>query len=74
MRLVCDADVDRPLVECLRTQNHEVVSIAELKAEATDEDVLDTANRQSALLVTRDKGFGELVYRQRLASHGVLLL
>ena len=39
-----------------------------------DKDVLNAANREIALLITADKGFGELVFRQRLVSKGVVLV
>ena len=74
MKLVCDADVDGPLVERLREDGHEVSYVAEIKADSSDEDVLELANRGRAVLITRDKGFGQLVFRQGLASYGVLLI
>jgi predicted nuclease of predicted toxin-antitoxin system len=39
-----------------------------------DEDVLQQANARDALLITTDKDFGELVFRQRLVHGGVILL
>ena len=40
----------------------------------SDDDVLDRANVLSALLLTADKDFGELVYRQNRITAGVVLL
>jgi len=74
LRLLCDADVDRPLVERLREDGHDVFYIAEIKPDSTDEEVLELAKVYEAVLITRDKGFGELVFRQGLASRGVLLI
>jgi predicted nuclease of predicted toxin-antitoxin system len=71
---LCDADVDGPLVAQLREDGHEVDYIAEIKPDSIDEEVLQAANERNAILVTRDKGFGQLVFHQRLAVHGVLLL
>ncbi len=48
--------------------------MTEIKADCMDEEVLAMANRDAAILITRDKGFGQLVFRQRLATHGVLLI
>ena len=39
-----------------------------------DEAVLSMANDESALLMTLDKDFGELVYRQHLVHSGVILI
>jgi len=38
--------------------------IAEFEPAICDEEVLTKANQESALLVTADKDFGELVFRQ----------
>lgn len=74
MILVADEGVDRSVVERLRQEGHEVVYVAELSPGITDEEVLREANVRGALLVTADKDFGELVYRQDLIHAGVLLL
>jgi predicted nuclease of predicted toxin-antitoxin system len=39
-----------------------------------DETVLDLANREDALLITADKDFGELVFRQGWSTVGVVLV
>ena len=58
----------------LRGDGHDIGYVAELAAGASDDTVLDRANREGALLVTADKDFGELVHRQRRVSGGVLLV
>jgi hypothetical protein len=40
--------------------------VAEFTPEIADEDVLREANGLGALLITADKDFGDLVFRQRL--------
>lgn len=40
----------------------------------SDDEVLSHANQRQALLVTTDKDFGELVFRQGKVNAGVLLL
>lgn len=74
MNLVADEGVDGPVVQRLRDDGHDVIYVVELSPGVTDEDVLRQANDRGALLVTADKDFGELVFRQRLVHPGVLLL
>jgi predicted nuclease of predicted toxin-antitoxin system len=74
MNLVADESVDRPVVERLRAEGHDVAYFADLQPGATDDIVLEAANDRGALLVTADKDFGELVYRLRRASNGVVLI
>ncbi len=74
MNLLCDEGIDRAIVEALRRDGHETTYVAELAPGLTDEHVLAEANRLGAVLVTRDKDFGELVYRQHRLHTGVLLV
>lgn len=74
MNLLADESVDRPIVERLREDGHHVVSVAEVAPGVDDHTVLHMANREPALLLTADKDFGELVYRLRLHTYGVVLV
>ena len=74
MNLLADEGIDRAVVERLRDDGHDVLYIAELSPGILDEDVLQQANARGALLVTADKDFGELVFRQGLIHSGVVLL
>jgi predicted nuclease of predicted toxin-antitoxin system len=74
MNFVADEGVDRPIVERLRQDGHIVSYVAEMAPSIPDHAVLDLANEQGALLLTTDKDFGELVFRQRRLTTGVLLI
>lgn len=74
MRLLCDEGVDRPIVDALRRAGQEVSYVAELSPGIDDDEVLARAAEEQAVLVTVDKDFGELVYRQGRIHHGVLLI
>ena len=74
MNFVADESVDRQIVERLRADGHLVHSVAESAPGAADADVLDLANRESAPLLTADKDFGEIVYRQAHLTSGVVLI
>lgn len=51
-----------------------MVYVAELEPGIPDETVQDTANREQRKLLTADKDFGELVFRQGLVTYGVILI
>jgi predicted nuclease of predicted toxin-antitoxin system len=75
MNLLADESVDRQIVEHLRQDGHEVLYVAEMEPGISDDVVLERANGISALLVTADKDFGELVFRdKRLTTDGVILI
>jgi predicted nuclease of predicted toxin-antitoxin system len=74
VNLFADESVDRPIVERLRDDGHDVVYVAELAPSITDDEVLRDANSRNAVLMTADKDFGELVFRQGVIHSGVVLL
>ncbi len=74
MRFVADEGVDSQIVDKLRSEGHAVSYVAELDPGISDEAVLEWAISEGALLLTADKDFGELVFRLRRLSTGVVLL
>lgn len=74
MRLLADEGVEQYLVAALRSLGHEVEYVAECAPGMLDEDVLSMDRVGGAVLITNDKDFGELVFKQRAANAGVMLL
>lgn len=74
MKWVADENIDRPIVERLRRDGHAVWFVCEMDPGISDDRVLAFAASEAAILLTTDKDFGELVFRQGLASEGVVLL
>jgi predicted nuclease of predicted toxin-antitoxin system len=69
-----DESVDEPIARRLRRDGHEVLCVSEMEPGIADGLVLSLANDRGAVLVTSDKDFGELVFRDGRAAHGVLLV
>ena len=74
MTFLADEGVDRQIVERLRVDGYQVAYIAEMSPGITDEIVLMESRVSDSVLITADKDFGDLVYRQGHASTGVLLI
>lgn len=74
MNLIADENIDRSIVVRLRMDGHDVASIAESTSGVSDDQVLQFANQNDAVLLTEDKDFGELVYRRGAAHAGILLI
>lgn len=72
MILLADENLDRSVIARLRQHGHEVLAVAEMEPGIEDPVVLSRANERNALLVTEDKDFGELVFRQGLVHAGVI--
>ena len=74
MKIVADQCVDFAIIDTLRKSNIVVLDIGEFLAGADDEDVLELSNKESAVLLTEDKDFGELVFRLKKVNFGVILV
>lgn len=75
MKFLLDENVDYRLTSYLTSQGHHVTSIAqEYPASVTDHEVLAIARKEKCILITNDKDFGELIFRQHLPHTGVILL
>ena len=74
MNLLADESIGKSIVETLRQNGHNVLYISEFAPSIEDKAVLHQANLNRALLLTEDKDFGELVFRQGLVHMGVVLI
>ena len=72
-RLLADENVPGAVVAALRQQGHDVAWIHEDAPGDSDSEVLERAQRESRVVVTFDKDFGELAFRGLAASVGVVL-
>ena len=74
MRFLVDENMGRAIVGWLRSQGHDVLFAAEAQPGATDTTWASLAEQESRVVITQDKDFGELTFRDGIASHGVILL
>ncbi|MBM4349836.1 MAG: hypothetical protein FJ106_08110 [Deltaproteobacteria bacterium] len=74
MKFLADESIDRQIVARLRQDGHIVSYIVEMEPGISDDVVFNLANMEAALLLTADKDFGEMVFRQRRFHHGVILV
>ena len=74
MKFLADESIDLPIVENLRNNGHVVLYVAEMDPGIKDDEVLKQANKEKAILLTADKDFGELVFRQGRISQGIILV
>lgn len=74
MKFVADEGVDRQIVLRLRQDGHTIHYVAEMEPGIPDNAVLELANKERAILLTNDKDFGEIVFREHRVTSGVVLI
>ncbi len=74
MKLFADENVPRAIVTRLRDHGHDILYASEVQPGTADADWLARAEAEGRLILTSDKDFGELIFRDHLTGHGVILL
>jgi predicted nuclease of predicted toxin-antitoxin system len=75
MRLLANENFPLLAVTALRTAGHDVLWARSDMPGESDEAVLDRAQRENRLVLTFDKGFGEMAFRWGLpATCGIIVL
>lgn len=74
MKLIADENIPKYVVDKLAEQGFEIVSIREILPGAKDKEVISFVEKKKGILLTFDKDFGELMYKERKAVKGIILL
>jgi predicted nuclease of predicted toxin-antitoxin system len=74
MRILADENVAKDVLAWLRASGHDVLFAWDVQAGAPDANWVARAEQEQRLILTADKDFGELVFRDGLSTHGVVLL
>ena len=74
MKYLADENVAAKIVAWLRNRGDDVRYAAEERPGELDREWLKEAEGEQRLILTSDKDFGELVFRDQLNSHGIILL
>ena len=74
MRFLVDECAGTKVADWLREQQREVFSVFDEARGADDDLILEKAFAENWILITADKDFGEMVYRQRRPHRGVIFI
>ncbi len=74
MRFLVDECTGPAVARWLRRQNHDVISVFDEMRGAADGEIIQKACEQNRILITNDKDFGELIFREKKPHKGVILL
>jgi predicted nuclease of predicted toxin-antitoxin system len=74
MKFLVDEGADKSIVDGLREMDFDVYYVIEQIRSLEDDILLKIADEENRILITRDKDFGELVFRLNKAHRGVILI
>lgn len=74
LKLLADENVPGPLVHLLRSRGIDVKWIKEIERGMPDKQVVSLSAEEDRVIVSLDKDFGKLIYRQKMKCPGVVLI
>ncbi len=74
MRFLVDECAGTSVADWLKSGKHDVFSVFEQWRGATDEAILEKCQQENYILITSDKDFGEMVFRNQKIHNGVILV
>jgi predicted nuclease of predicted toxin-antitoxin system len=73
-RFIVDECTGPAVADWLSMQGFETISVFNELRGLKDKDILAIAIKERCIIITNDKDFGELVFKQNLAHKGIILL
>ena len=74
MKFIIDECIGPTVAQWLKQCGYDVISVYEKFPGAGDNQVLDKAFAEKRILITSDKDFGEIIFRNKRQHFGVILL
>jgi len=74
MRFLVDECTGPYVAQWLRANGHEVFSVFDQARGMKDDAIIRMAHSHNWILITNDRDFGEMVYREKRLHHGVSFL
>ena len=74
MKFITDENLGVRVPNYLKNLGFDIVSVIEIAKGKPDVNILAIANKQNRILITLDKDFGELVFKEKMIHSGVMLL
>ena len=74
MKVLADENVHREIVNYLRALGHDVRYVTDEEPAEQDVNLVKRAWEEDRIIISRDLDFGDLIVRQKMSCHGILLL
>ena len=74
VKFLVDECTGKRLSNLLNAEGYDTIFVGDWKPSASDDEVLDKANKERRVLITDDKDYGELVFRLEKPSCGIILI
>ena len=74
MTFLADENIPLEVVRQLREKGISILTLTQIARGSKDKEVIERAAKDNCIILTFDKDFGELVFRYRIKTYGIILL
>jgi len=74
MKFLADVNVEKQIIDYLKKSGYNILWVPDLDCRMIDEKILEVANKEKRILITNDKDFGDIIFRQKHISTGIILI
>lgn len=74
IQLLADENIPKKTVDLLKRQGVNILSVTEFSSGLSDRELLELARKKGRIIITFDKDFGQLIFKEKLKTKGLILL
>ena len=74
IQLLADENIPKETVDLLKRQGVDIISVAEFSYGLSDREILELAKTKGRIIITFDKDFGQIIFREKFKTKGLILL
>lgn len=74
IRFIVDECTGSNVASWLELEGYQVLSIYDRMRGLKDSEILKIARNENWVIITNDKDFGDMVFKEKLSHHGIILL
>ncbi len=73
MKFLTDVNIEKFIIEFLKQSGYDVKLVSEINPALSDTDIINIAYKEKRIVITNDKDFGELVFKHKKKTSGIIL-
>lgn len=73
-KLLADENIPSETVKLLKSQGVDIISVTEFGYGLSDRKILELGKTKERIIVTFDKDFGQILFKEKFKTKGVILL
>ncbi|MGD0646047.1 MAG: DUF5615 family PIN-like protein [Candidatus Bathyarchaeia archaeon] len=74
MQFLADENIPKETVDLLKKQGVDIVSVTSFAFGLSDSKILDLGKKEGRIIITFDKDFSQLIFKEKRKTKGLLLL